>query len=587
MFTYTKKDILDALNEYDKSTLALSDEKIEEIKSRELLKPAFERLEKCREYYKNRDLYAIPFSMFIRYRIDGNRSEFEGSEKGYFVRRGHLKTWALSLLFDKDNPEYKQRLEDIIWAICDEYSWCLPAHNMLPLYDLDLFAAETTGALAEILFLLGDKLHPQVVERAKNELIRRGIDNFGNHTNEDFLWSKTTNRQGNWTPVCGGSVGIAAMYMMEDNEKLAEYLLRINNAIELYFDAYPSDGACPEGIGYWGYGFGFFSVYADMLYRRTGGKINLFNYERVKELATFPSKLIFDGSRCVAFSDCDGSRGGLSYSITSLLKKHYPDMVIPSGTKLGYDVEVTGCHRFVLNLRTFLWIENELSENKEEEKTYIFDKTQWYVSTGADKFSFCCKAGHNDEHHNHNDVGTFQVFKNGEEFFADIGSGVYSGKYFGAERYTFIQAGSQGHNVPIVNGKYQKFGKEHCAENVIFDENGMKADISRAYELEELKKLNRTFVFDKKEPCVHLIDEYELSDDGISVTERFISRIEPKVEDGKITLNEKAGAVSLYFDSALLEAAANAMDTEKGRIYITDIKVKNPTKNMKLEFLIK
>jgi hypothetical protein len=417
---------------------------------------------------------SVSFSLFNRFYVDGNRSAYE---KEYFSRRGHLKTWALLLLLDKENAEYKKRLEDIIWAICDEFTWCLPAHYHLDVHGLDLFGSETTGALAEILFLLGDLLHPWVVERAKNTVLSRGIDVFCSHDNTEFLWSDPGRRQGNWTPVCSGSLGIAAMYTVDDNDKLADILYRVNGIIEMYFDAYPSDGSCPEGFGYWGYGFGFFSAYADTLYKRTNGKINLFDFEKIKLLASFPAKLLFYGSRCVAFSD-SGSFGGMSLSLTSLRKRHYPDLYIPSTTKFGTDIEIEGCHRFVTNLRTLTWTAGELEKEESAAKTYILDQVQWYISTGDGNFSFCCKAGHNDEHHNHNDVGHFQTFKGGDEFFADFGAGVYSGPYFGKERYSFIQAGSHGHSVPIVNGQYQKFGNQYAAKDVVFGDNGMVADIA-------------------------------------------------------------------------------------------------------------
>ena len=59
------------------------------------------------------------------------------------------------------NEEYKKRLEDIIWIICDEYSWALPAHvpidEPLALQQtcIDLFAEETQ---LQRLSELGDSL---------------------------------------------------------------------------------------------------------------------------------------------------------------------------------------------------------------------------------------------------------------------------------------------------------------------------------------------------------------------------------------------------------------------------------------------
>jgi hypothetical protein len=277
----------------------------------------------------------------------------------------------------------------------------------------------------------------------------------------------------------------------------------------------------------------------------------------------------------------------MSLSLTSLLKRHYPDLYIPSTTKFGTDIEIEGCHRFVTNLRTLTWTAGELEKEESAAKTYILDQVQWYISTGDGNFSFCCKAGHNDEHHNHNDVGHFQTFKGGDEFFADFGAGIYSGPYFGKERYSFIQAGSHGHSVPIVNGQYQKFGNQYAAKDVSFSDNGMVADIAGAYDIPELKKLTRSFVFDKSPACVRLKDEFELSSDGIPVTERFVSWAKPEIEDGKVTLTRNSGKMSLYFDKDIFEASFEEVDSGKGTVYLTDLTVKETKANMTFEFEIK
>ena len=45
------------------------------------------------------------------------------------------------------------------------------------------------------------------------------------------------------------------------------------------------------------------------------------------------------------------------------------------------------------------------------------------------------KAGHNDENHNQNDVGSFILHVNGESLLTDPGPGLYTRDYFRAARY--------------------------------------------------------------------------------------------------------------------------------------------------------
>ena len=369
MFDFTREQILNALNKHSKdAAVKITPEKIAEMKGNKLLEGAFASLEKARDFYRERPLYAIPFSMFKRCEADGDRTEFEYAERGYFMHRGHLKTWALSTLFYGEQDDIT-RLEDIIWAICDEYTWSLPAHmsgnqgiyvNYQPdRFTIDLFAAETGQALAEIIQIVGDKLNPLVVQRAKREIKTRIIDRFIDGDFADFWWAKGNN---NWAAVCAGSVGMAAICELDDNERLATMIEKNLISMRTFMSGFSEDGVCLEGTGYWSYGFGYFSYYADMLYKRTGGEINLFDDDKVRLVATFPAKMFFYGSRTVGFSDA-GSRGSIGLGIANKLMEHCPEMVIPATASMGAGVEVTGCHRFAGNLRSFLWAGLERPES--------------------------------------------------------------------------------------------------------------------------------------------------------------------------------------------------------------------------------
>ena len=597
MFDYSREQIKNALDKHPKDdAVKLGSERIEEIKSNPLLKGAFESLENCKKFYKDRPLYAIPFSMFKRYEKDGDRSEFEYDEKGYFIHRGHLKTWALSALFGDDEEDIA-RLEDTMWAICDEFTWALPAHmsgnqgiyvNYQPdRYTIDLFAAETGQALAEIIQLLGDKLNPLVVKRAKAEIKKRIIDRFLYGEVSDFWWARCTN---NWAAVCGGSVGMAAICESEDNDKLADITVKLLESMRTFMNGFSSDGACLEGTGYWNYGFGYFSCFADMLYRRTGGEINLFDDEKVHLVAMFPLKTFFYGSRTVSFSD-SGSYGSLGLGLITMLSTHYPDMVVPSTAKMGEGVEVTGCHRFALNLRSFVWCGKESPASSDELHIYPLPDAQWYIANGKANFGFAAKGGNNNEPHNHNDIGHFIVYKNGDEFFTDLGSGEYSRQYFGKERYTFAHCGSQGHSVPIINGKTQVAGKDAFAENVTVDENGIKMNYEKAYREETLKTLYREFVFDKEKTEISIKDRFEFDKVPESVTERFVTRVRPEVCDGVINLETSKGKVSMKYDADKFDVTVipNEVGDHMGKpftYYSIDLCVKAPQKSMEFGFSI-
>ena len=597
MFDYTREQIINALNNHPKeSAVKITPDRVEEMKKNPLLEEAFATLEKAREFYRDRPLYAIPFSMLKRYEADGDRTEFEYAERGYFMHRGHLKTWGLSTLFYGDENDIKM-LEDTIWAICDEYTWSVAAHmngnhgiyvNYQPdRFTIDLFAAETGQAIAEILQIVGDKLNPLVVQRAKREIKRRIIDRFIDGELSDFWWANGTN---NWAAVCAGSVGMAAICELDDNERLATMIEKNLASMRTFMSGFSDDGACLEGIGYWSYGFGYFSYYADMLYKRTGGEINLFDDDKVRLVATFPTKMFLYGSRTVGFSDA-GSRGGIGLGIVNKLMEHCPDMVIPASASMSTGVEVTGCHRFASNLRSFLWAGAERPGVSEELKIYALPDAQWFIGNGSDNFGIAAKAGNNGEPHNHNDLGNFEVFKNGEEFFADLGSGEYNKAYFGSGRYQTWHCGSQGHSVPIINGKTQCAGKDRRAERVSVDERGIRMDITKAYDVPELTSINRSFEFSPNPARVVLKDEFKFVGAIESLVERFVTRIKPNVKDGMFMLENDKGTVSLRFEASAFDVMVTPVEVgdHMGRpftFYTVDLIPRNPKKEMSFEFVI-
>ena len=210
---------------------------------------------------------------------------------------------------------------------------------------------------------------------------------------------------------------------------------------------------------------------------------------------------------------------------------------------------------------------------------------------GKDNFGFAAKGGNNNEPHNHNDIGHFIVYKNGDEFFTDLGSGEYSRQYFGKERYTFAHCGSQGHSVPIINGKTQVAGKDAFAENVTVDENGIKMNYEKAYREETLKTLYREFVFDKEKTEISIKDRFEFDKVPESVTERFVTRVKPEVCDGVINLETSKGKVSMKYDADKFDVTVipNEVGDHMGKpftYYSIDLCVKAPQKSMEFGFSI-
>lgn len=70
---------------------------------------------------------SLPSLSFGLYRKFGDTGERKLYEDAYFERRGRLAAIAL-LAVDLNAPRWIEALEDMLWDVCGEYTWCLPAH---------------------------------------------------------------------------------------------------------------------------------------------------------------------------------------------------------------------------------------------------------------------------------------------------------------------------------------------------------------------------------------------------------------------------------------------------------------------------
>ena len=170
-------------------------------------KPMVDRLfELYDEFGAQDDIPALKFSEYRMFFETGNRMIYE---KKYFAKRIRMNCFALLSLIYPENEEYMIKLQDTIWAICDEYSWVVPAHiRDFPAIDkhtIDLFASETGYALSEIKFLLGDRFDELLNNRISDEIQIRIIDRFINYVQG---WEEN---YANWAAVCVCSVAGAFM----------------------------------------------------------------------------------------------------------------------------------------------------------------------------------------------------------------------------------------------------------------------------------------------------------------------------------------------------------------------------------------
>ena len=151
------------------------------------------------------------------------------------------------------------------------------------------------------------------------------------------------------------------------------------------------------------------------------------------------------------------------------------------------------------------------------------------------------KGGHNDESHNHNDVGNFIVYCDGYPAIIDVGVETYTTKTFSGNRYEIWTMQSAFHNLPTVNGIMQKDGRSFKANDVVYNAGKRRVvfglDISKAYP-EEAKLISwkRTITLDRgKRVDIH--DDYVLTEVKEDLQLTFMSWRRPEMEtEGRVRL---------------------------------------------------
>jgi len=539
---------------------------IQKILSNKIVETTLQAQKIRAEGWRGEPVTSLRYADFKQFFVTGSRTEYE---RVYFARRDRLHTLALLVIFGYDG--FIDDLQDVIFAVCEEFTWELPAHHRSlggrpPLRDYEradgyaydgttgydksygLFGAETGMALAEICHLLEDKLDGLIVHRARTLVRERVVEPYMDVYNSRHNdWIVLEN---NWSAVCSGSVGMAAIYLMKSAGSLARVLYTVLGSLDCFLDGCGDDGSLTEGLSYWNYGFGYYVFFARLLYERTNGKVDLLSGSKQQALSRFPQNALMADDMQANFSDCQ-EYPGFDFGLCSLLSRMSPGYMVSSNTAPSRESNM----RWAGTLRDLIWANDKLFEPVGGADCFLPD-AQWFISrTRLPKgyLSFAAKGGHNDESHNHNDIGCFILHCAGDTFICDLGGGTYSADYFSDKRYENIHASSTGHSVPVVGGQGQRPGRTHeaahvngrCGDEAVY----FSMDIGGAYENDI--GVRRSFVFDKAGKTLTLNDSF--TTDGVrEVTERFITKIKPASEEGAVTLRGQNAACAIVNEAGIV-----------------------------------
>ena len=465
----------------------------------------------------------LPDELYLDFSRTGNRDHYQ---RKLFDRRNRMEALVMAECLENDG-RFLPAIDKALQACFEEKSWLLPAHDGRlenfhgKTMEIDLASSANAATLATIDYWLGHKLSGSTRARLHHELSRRTFEPFTGmvrHGKPRMWWLTTTN---NWNAVCLAGVTIAATTAIEDRHERAFFVASAEKYIRNFLDGFTADGYCSEGLGYWNYGFGHFLLLAEDLFQATGGKLDLLRDPKIEKVARFSRRLEIAPGFYPAFADChiDAHPEGW---ILAYVNRHFgfgwADAAERAGLPVGFSSNL-----FEFGLLTF---PASRSSHATEATETARPPRDWFDRAGilicrpaADNphaLAVALKGGHNAEHHNHNDVGSFVVVLGKASLILDPGAEVYTARTFSAHRYDSNVLNSFGHPVPRVAGKLQREGRsaEAKVRKTAFTdkEDTLVLDIRSCYDVPDLKKLQRTFVYSRTgSGSLSISDEVEMA----------------------------------------------------------------------------
>ena len=451
-----------------------------------------------------------PDDLYLDFSRTGNRTRWQRVSGR---RRARVRTFALAECLE-NKERFIPAFEEIVRVLCSERTWVMPAHDRdLTNFhgksiDIDLGSSALAWSLATADYLLADKLGAKTRRLIRDNLDRRIFQPYRDMVlgkRQKNWWMTGTN---NWNAVCLAGVTGSALAMIDSRQTRALFIAAAEDYSKNFLEGFTDDGYCSEGLGYWNYGFGYYIMLSEMIHQSTDGKVDLLQNNKAKQAATFGSKIEIINGVYPAFADCSiraEPSSHLMYFISRRLGLGLRSWEQINPVSAGSSLYQSMMYSFPNSASLSLPAQNA-SEGP--------GIRSWFENAGvlicrparnsASSLAVALKGGHNNEHHNHNDVGSFVVVLGDRPLLLDPGGEVYTARTFSSRRYESNVLNSFGHPVPLVAGKLQRTGRQASGrivrEDFTKNIDTLLLDISSAYDVPELEKLQRKFVYSRQGP---------------------------------------------------------------------------------------
>jgi hypothetical protein len=448
-----------------------------------------------------------PDDLYLDFSRTGNRTRWQRVSGR---RRRRIPTLVVAECLE-NKGRFLSAFDEIVRVLCSERTWVMPAHDAKltnfrgESIDIDLGSSALAWSLATADYLLAEKLSAETRRLIRTNLERRVFQPYRDMVlgkRRMNWWMTGTN---NWNAVCLANVTGSALAVIDSRDDRALFAAAAEHYSKNFLEGFTDDGYCSEGLGYWNYGFGYYAMLCETIHQATGGKVDLLQDSKARQAATFGSRIEIINGVYPAFADCS-IRAEPSSRLMYFLSRR-----LGLGLRRWEQIDPVSAGSSLYQSMMYSFPNSATGTPPAQSASEGPGIRSWFDRAGVlicrpapnsnSRLGVALKGGHNDEHHNHNDVGSFVVVLGEDPLLIDPGGEVYTARTFSSRRYESNVLNSFGHPVPLVGGKLQKTGSQARARLVRHafsaDRDTLVLDISSAYDVPELKKLERTFVYSR------------------------------------------------------------------------------------------
>lgn len=503
---------------------------------------------------------------YLAFERTGNRKVMEDA---YDANNCAIASLLMAELAEGKGRFVDQLINGVFHA-CEMTSWALPAHlivqpthRSLPVYDyhlIDLVAGDLGGLLSWTYYFMRpsfDKVNPEIARRLRHELQVRILDAY---MNDDTFWWAGRNYNGrmlnNWNPWCNSNVLMSFMLLENDRDRLSEGVYMTMQSVDKFLNYIKADGACEEGPTYWGHAVGKTLDYLELLSSVTGGKVNIFHEQMIQDMGEYISRSYVGKGWVVNFADASAQGEGNAALIYRFGKAAGSEELKEFAALMRKAPEAPANGRDIFRTLAALAVDKELHQ---QHPGHVVRPFTWYPETEfcyqatKDGVFFAAKGGYNDESHNHNDVGSCSVWMKETPVLIDAGVGTYTRQTFSHERYSIWTMQSNYHNLPLINGVPQSYGKQFKATDAKASKGSFSVDIATAYPQEAaVDSWIRSYKVSGKQ--VKITDSFRLKETLAPNQVNFMTWGTVDVSSpGKVLLSIRDVKAELQYDASLFE----------------------------------